>query len=77
MKEKVKKVLTGVSVGASTLVVGGMTAFADGGVVSGAIDTAVSGLKTEASQVIGAAVGLGVVFWGAKLLRSKFKSMAK
>lgn len=81
MKDKVKRLVTAMTVGATTLVVGGMTVFADGGestgIVSDAIETAVAGLKTEASAVIGAAIGLGVVFWGAKLLWGKFKSMAK
>ncbi|MCQ4922967.1 hypothetical protein NE686_07725 [Tissierella carlieri] len=79
MKDKVKKVLVGASAGATTLAVTGMTAFASEGtgIVSGAIDTAVAGLKTEAGVVIGSAVGLGIVFWGAKLLWGKFKSMAK
>lgn len=34
-------------------------------------------LKTDAVTVIGAGIAIGVVFWGAKLLWSKFKSMAK
>lgn len=42
-----------------------------------AINGAVTSVTGDASTVIGAAVGLGVVFWGAKLLWSKFKSMAK
>lgn len=78
MKEKLKKVsavVTGVGVTLAT----GMTAFASegSGIVSGAIETATASVKTEAAVVIGSAVGLGVVFWGAKLLWGKFKSMAK
>lgn len=42
-----------------------------------AINTAVSSVKGDAVTVIGAAVGLGVVFWGAKVLWGKFKGMAK
>lgn len=45
--------------------------------VVSAITSNVESLKGDAVTVIGAAVGLGVVFWGAKLLWSKFKSMAK
>lgn len=45
--------------------------------VSGIITTEVASLKTEAQVVIGAAVGLGILFFGAKLLWSKFKGMAK
>lgn len=41
------------------------------------ITGAVSSLNTEAITVIGAAVGLGAIFFGAKLLWSKFKGMAK
>ena len=41
------------------------------------ISDAASGLKTDALTVIAAGVGIGVVFWGAKVLWSKFKGMAK
>ena len=41
------------------------------------ISDAASGLKTDALSVIAAGVGIGVVFWGAKVLWSKFKGMAK
>ena len=41
-----------------------------------AITDAAAQLTTDASTVIGAAVGLGVIFFGAKVLWSKFKSMA-
>ena len=42
-----------------------------------AITSAADSLKGDAASVISAAVGIGVVFFGAKLLWSKFKSMAK
>jgi len=42
-----------------------------------AINSGVTSVTGDASVVIGAAVGLGVVFWGAKILWSKFKAMAK
>ena len=45
--------------------------------VVSAINTAVTSVKGDAVTVIGAAVGLGVVFWGAKVLWGKFKGMAK
>ena len=45
--------------------------------VASAITTAVGGVAPQAVTVITAAVGLGVIFWGAKLLWNKFKSMAK
>ena len=41
------------------------------------ISAAATGLKTDALSVIAAGVGIGVVFWGAKVLWSKFKGMAK
>ena len=45
--------------------------------VVSAINSAVTSVKGDAVTVIGAAVGLGVVFWGAKVLWGKFKGMAK
>lgn len=45
--------------------------------VVSAITDATADLGTQAITLIGAAVGLGVIFWGAKLLWTKFKSMAK
>lgn len=44
--------------------------------VVSAINAAVTSVKGDAVTVIGAAVGLGVVFWGAKVLWKKFKGMA-
>lgn len=41
------------------------------------ISDAATNLGTQALPVISAAVGLGVIFWGAKVLWSKFKGMAK
>lgn len=80
MTSKVKK-LAGVATGVAITLGTGLTAFAESGptenIVSDAINTAVSGVKSEANVVIASAIGLGVVFWGAKLLWSKFKSMAK
>lgn len=42
-----------------------------------AITAAGTDAVTAAGPVIAGAVGVGVVFWGAKLLWNKFKSMAK
>jgi hypothetical protein len=42
-----------------------------------AIQSASTDLIADASPVIAAGVGIGVVFFGAKLLWSKFKSMAR
>lgn len=41
------------------------------------ITSAATQMTTDAAPVIAAAIGLGIVFWGAKVLWSKFKSMAK
>ena len=79
MTSKVKK-LAGVATGVAITLGTGLTAFASEPsekIVSTAINSAVAGVKSEASVVIGSAIGLGVVFWGAKLLWGKFKSMAK
>lgn len=60
------------------------SAFAEGGSgtsglssVTTAVTTAAGEVKTEGAKVISAAIGVGIVFWGAKLVWSKFKSMAK
>lgn len=42
-----------------------------------AIQSAVSSVTADATPVIAAAIGLGVVFWGARVLWTKFKGMAK
>jgi len=41
-----------------------------------AITSAATNLQADAGTVISSAIGLGVVFFGAKLLWRKFKSMA-
>lgn len=41
------------------------------------ITDAATSLQADAMTVITAAVALGVIFWGAKVLWSKFKGMAK
>lgn len=54
-------------------------AFAAEGTLS-TVGTQITGAGTElltaATPVITGAIGVGVVFWGAKLLWRKFKSMA-
>lgn len=42
-----------------------------------AIQEAATSVGGDAAVIIAAAVGLGITFWGAKVLWSKFKSMAK
>lgn len=42
-----------------------------------AITSAGTDLLGDAAPVIAAAIGVGVVFWGAKVLWGKFKGMAK
>ena len=46
-------------------------------VVVSAINSAVTSVKGDAATVIGTAVGLGAVFWAARVLWSKFRGMAK
>ena len=41
------------------------------------IQSAGTDLLGQATPVIAAAIGVGIVFWGAKVLWSKFKGMAK
>lgn len=45
--------------------------------VLGIITDQVATLTSDASGVIAAAIGLGALFFGAKLLWGKFKGMAK
>lgn len=47
------------------------------GDASSIIMTAVDSVKGQATVVIGGALALGVTFWAAKTLWSKFKGMAK
>lgn len=47
------------------------------GAVTTAITTAGADASTQGAIVIGAGIAVGLVFWGAKLLWTKFKSMAK
>ena len=61
------------------------SAFAEGGgaatpglsSVTTAVTTAASEVKVEGAKVISAGIGVGIVFWGAKLCWTKFKSIAK
>ncbi|MCQ4635863.1 hypothetical protein NE619_03910 [Anaerovorax odorimutans] len=45
--------------------------------VINAIKGAATSVTADAAPIIAAAIGVGVVFWGAKVLWSKFKGMAK
>lgn len=47
------------------------------GAITTIITDAATNLGGQATPVIAAAVGLGIIFWGAKVLWSKFKGMAK
>ena len=59
------------------------SAFAEGGGAAGlsdvttAVNTAAGEVKVEGAKVISAAISVGIVFWGAKLCWTKFKSIAK
>ena len=86
MIDKVKKVLHDKSMRlgvAATMAASAILPFAgasageaDSGVVT-AITGAADSLKGDAVKVIGVAVTIGILFFGAKLLWSKFKGMAK
>lgn len=41
-----------------------------------AIESASASIKSDAAPVIAAALGVGVMFWGAKILWVKYKGMA-
>lgn len=45
--------------------------------VETAITKAAADVTTSGGKVIASAVGVGIIFWGAKLVWGKFKSMAK
>lgn len=50
---------------------------ATSGAISSIITSAATDMGGQATIVIASAVGLGIIFWGAKTLWSKFKGMAK
>lgn len=76
---KVKKGLFAASCFVATMIPFGSVVFATGetGGVTSIITEAADSVKSDAGTVIAAAIGLGVVFWGARVLWGKFKSMAK
>lgn len=82
IRENIDKIAVA-STGALIALGNSVPAFASGeggsgsGIVTTAINTAVSSVTADATTVIGAAVGLGAIFWGAQVLWSKFKAMAK
>lgn len=55
----------------------GAAEVSDSSGVVAAITGAADSLKADGLTVIGAAVGIGILFFGAKVLWSKFKGMAK
>ena len=55
----------------------GTVCHAEAGPVVAAISTQVTSLTADALVVIGSAVGLSAIFFGAKLIWGKFKGMAK
>lgn len=79
LKNKMYAGLAGLSVAALPVL-----SFADGDGGAGgltsvetAITKAAADVTTSGGKVIAAAVSVGIVFWGAKLVWGKFKSMAK
>lgn len=77
------KLLVGVGATLPSLTLAIPAFAAEGDVTAGtnpvvsAIESAVTSLTASSLPVIASAVSLGMVFFGAKLLWSKFKSMAK
>lgn len=59
-----------------TLATPAFAAEGDSAVVT-AIQSAVTSVTADSTPIIAAAIGLGILWWGAKLLWTKFKSMAK
>lgn len=78
MKEKLKKGLLTASLATGTILATGIGAFAaEETSVSSIITTATTGVLADSKIVIASALSIGVVFFGAKLLWGKFKSMAR
>lgn len=83
--EKIKKWLRKVDARVGVCMLTAATMLA--GVASAAADTpdtplaiieaATNSLKSDAAKVIAGALGIGVIFFGARLLWTKFKGMAK
>lgn len=80
MNEKMKKVGYAVATGVTSAVLP-FISFADGEsggltAVSTAITKAGSDVVTAAGPIVTSAVGVGIVFWGAKVIWRKFKEIA-
>lgn len=75
---KLKKGLFTASCFVATMIpFGSVFAASETNAVTSVITDAANSVKSDAGTVIASAIGLGVVFWGARVLWSKFKSMAK
>ncbi len=81
MKEKLKKGLLSASLVTGAILSTGIGAFAEGPDTSTSVSTiiteATTGVLADSKVVIASALSIGVVFFGAKLLWGKFKSMAR
>lgn len=75
--KKILKAILASSFAFAVILSSGMVAHAAEGDITSIIATTAAGLKTDATAVITSAIGIGVVFFGAKLLWGKFKSMAR
>lgn len=77
LHDKAFRIGMGATMAASAILPFAGAAEGDNSTVVTAITGAADSLKSDALVVIGAAVGIGIVFFGAKVLWSKFKGMAK
>lgn len=77
IKEKVNVKVIGLYAFMLSFMLGNQAFASDASSVTSIIESASETFKTDALKVIAAAVSLGVIFFGAKLLWSQFKSMAR
>ena len=77
IREKVNVKFIGLYAFMLSFMIGNQAFASDASSVTGIIETAAETFKGDALKVIAAAVSLGVIFFGAKLLWSQFKSMAR
>lgn len=78
VKEFAKRHADKVALTGAMLLASAPSAFASGNglaEVTTAIEGAAGGLKTEAPKIISAALGVGVIFWGAKKAWRHFKGI--
>lgn len=80
LKGSLKNLLYSVAGAGTVALLNVAPSFADESALTGvtqAITTATGEVKTEGTKVISLGISIGILFWGAKVVWSKFKSMAK